>query len=100
MESVPPGRELVAKVATPEELTVPVPREAEPFRNVTVPVGVPDPEVGLTVAVNVTVAPIAIEEAELVRVVVVGVSGLKEVISSFASTDPRPVTWSYPTPAL
>ena len=43
----------VAKVATPLPFNVPVPRVVEPSLNVTVPVG-PLPEVGVTVAVNVT----------------------------------------------
>ena len=44
-------------VATPLALSVPVPRVVEPSLNVTVPVGVPVPLVGLTVAVKVTFCP-------------------------------------------
>jgi hypothetical protein len=43
-------------VATPEELTVAVPRCAPPSKKPTVPVGIPLPE-ELTVAVNVTTWP-------------------------------------------
>ena len=45
----------VLNVATPEPFSVPVPRVVEPSRNVTVPVGVPEPgALAVTVAVNVT----------------------------------------------
>ncbi len=45
----------IAKVATPEPFSVPVPRVVAPSLNVTVPVGVPTPgATTLTVAVNVT----------------------------------------------
>lgn len=54
-------------VATPEPFRVPVPRVVAPLLNVTVPVGA-DP---VTVAVNVTLDPTAIEDAEAVRAVVV-----------------------------
>jgi hypothetical protein len=55
MESVPTGRLLVAKVATPP-LSVTGPRVALPFLNVTLPAGVPLYS-GTTVAVNVTDCP-------------------------------------------
>jgi hypothetical protein len=58
------------KVAVPE-LSVPVPRVAVPFMKVTVPVGDGTPEAPVTVAVNVTLAPTAMEAAEAVNAVVV-----------------------------
>ena len=51
---LPTARAAVARVATPELLSVAVPRLVEPSLKVTVPVGVPLPEVRATVAVNVT----------------------------------------------
>jgi hypothetical protein len=51
---VPTVRDEVVKVALPE-LKLAVPSVVEPSRNVTVPVGVPEPgATALTVAVNVT----------------------------------------------
>ena len=48
----------VLNVATPEPFNVPVPRVVEPSRNVTVPVGVPEPgALAVIVAVNVTDSP-------------------------------------------
>ena len=44
-------------VATPDEFKVPVPICVAPSLNVTDPVGVPDPDSGATVAVNVTACP-------------------------------------------
>jgi hypothetical protein len=54
---VPALTNKVANVATPLPFNVPVPIELPLSRNVTDPVGVPIPEVGATVAVNVTDAP-------------------------------------------
>jgi capsular polysaccharide biosynthesis protein len=51
----PTANAAVVNVATPEPLSVPVPRVVPPSLNVTVPVGVP--EVPVTVALNVTGAP-------------------------------------------
>jgi hypothetical protein len=53
IEFVATGSVEVVKVATPP-LSVPVPIVVVPFRNATVPVGMSEPEVGATVAVNVT----------------------------------------------
>ena len=53
MECVPDAR-LPVKEALPED-RVPVPSVVVPSRNVTVPVGVPVPEPGATVALNVIV---------------------------------------------
>ena len=58
----------VESVATPPD-SVPVPRVAVPSLNVTVPVGVPVPEV--TVAVNVTDCPNVLGFADDVSAVVV-----------------------------
>lgn len=64
------ARELVAKVATPDELSVPVPIVVEPSLKVTVPVGMP--AVWLTtVAVNVTeVLNVAFKLLDAIAVVV------------------------------
>jgi hypothetical protein len=40
IDSDPTGREVVLKVATPLEFSVAVPRVVDPFRKVTVPVGI------------------------------------------------------------
>jgi hypothetical protein len=57
---------VVAKVATPLELSVPVPREAEPLRNVTVPLGLVDP-LPVTVAVKVIDVPKVADAADEVN---------------------------------
>ena len=54
-----------------------MPRVVVPSRKVTVPVGVPVPEVGATAAFNARAAPALIVVAEAVRVVVVAVSGVE-----------------------
>ena len=53
----PAPSEEVVKVACLEALSVPVPSVVAPSLKVTVPVGVPDPLVGVTVAVKVTACP-------------------------------------------
>jgi len=73
---VPAARDDVEKVALPE-LSVPVPRLVEPFRKVTVPVGVPlAPEPAATVAVKVmdcpTVAGFGATESVAVETVLPG----------------------------
>ena len=74
----------VAKVALPP-LTVPVPMVTEPFLNVTVPVGVPEPE-DVIVAVKFTVWPYSDGFAEDVSVVVVEL-----IISSVSGEEVLPV---------
>jgi hypothetical protein len=49
--------EEVVKVACPEALSVPVPSVVAPSLKVTVPLGVPPPLAGVTVAVKVTACP-------------------------------------------
>jgi hypothetical protein len=72
IECVPTESVLVLKVATPEALSVPVPRVVVPSRNETVPVGVPVPgATAATVAVNITDAPIVLGLRLEVRWVVV-----------------------------
>ncbi|HEV2520949.1 MAG TPA: hypothetical protein VGT24_01100 [Candidatus Acidoferrales bacterium] len=56
--SPPTGSYEVIRVATAEALSVLVPREVVPLKNVTVPVGVPATSFPFTVAVNVTCWPI------------------------------------------
>ena len=68
IECVPAVENEVVNVATPE-LTVPVPIEVVPSRKVTVPVAVE----GETVAVRVTLTPVATEVGEAVNEVVVAV---------------------------
>ena len=53
----PADNAVVAKVACPEPFNIPDPKVIAPSLNVTVPVGMPDPADGVTVAVNVTVWP-------------------------------------------
>ncbi len=57
-ELVPALSFVVLSVATPEAFSTPVPRTVEPLSNVTVPLGVPEPELGLTVAVSVMSWPV------------------------------------------
>ena len=68
---VPRARVEELKVATPEVFNVAVASCVAPSKNVTLPVGVPLPEVGVTVAVNVTLWPEVTCVAETVRVVAV-----------------------------
>src|SRR5262249_9556383 len=71
---VPAVRADVLNVALPLASSVPVPRVATPSRNVTDPVGVPDPDV--TVAVNVTDWPTELGFGVAARVVVVAAPGV------------------------
>ena len=73
----------VDKVAIPAE-SVPVPSVVVPSLNVTIPVGVPVPEVGATVAVKVTDWPNTDGSAEELRVVAVGVKGAVLTVSDTA----------------
>jgi hypothetical protein len=59
----------VLKEAAPLALRVAVPRAVVPSRKVTVPVGIVLPDVGETVAVNVTLWPVLICVAEAVNAV-------------------------------
>ena len=68
IECAPAVENEVTSVATPE-LSVPVPIEVVPSRKVTVPVAVE----GETVAVSVTLAPVATDVGEAVSEVVVAV---------------------------
>jgi hypothetical protein len=80
------GRELVLYDATPEELMSTVLSDVEPSVKVTLPVGVPVPEVGLTVAVSVTVEPWRTVVDELAKLTLVGLS-VVPVPSRAAVTD-------------
>src|SRR5262249_34417291 len=64
----PTASERVLKVALPA-VSVPLPMLAPPSRNVTVPLGVPVPELAVTVAVNVTAWPNTDGFTELATVV-------------------------------
>src|ERR1700722_4335116 len=68
----------VENVATPAALSVPVPSEVEPSRKVTVPVGFAVPLAGVTVAVNVILAPV-LAVAGPVSAVVVEINGAAEM---------------------
>ena len=72
IESDPTGRLDVVNVATPLAFNdAGEPSVVLPFLNVTVPVGVPVPEAGLTVAVKVTAWPLCEGLGEEVSEVVV-----------------------------
>jgi len=79
----------VVKVATPEAFSVPVPNEVVPSLNVTVPLGVPPPEV--TVAVNVTAPPYVdglgndVRDVELVAAMTVCVNAADVLVVKFPS---------------
>jgi hypothetical protein len=75
------GENEVAKVAVPE-LSVPVPSEVKPLLNVTVPVGVPVPAEGATVAVRVTIALASGEVGDAVSMVVVVVRPVTERLTA------------------
>jgi hypothetical protein len=70
--STPVGRLLVVNVATPEELTVPLPNNVAPLKKFTVPKGAPV-GAGVTVAVNVTGCPAIAGFGLTTKVVVVTV---------------------------
>jgi hypothetical protein len=57
MECVPALSVVLMNVATPLAFSVPVPRTEVPSRNVILPVGIPVPAEGFTVAVKVTAWP-------------------------------------------
>lgn len=71
------------KAPAPEMSRDAVPSTTEPLLNVTVPVGVPPPEVDVTLAVRVTFAPTATCEADRARVVVV--VALKVAVADLAA---------------
>jgi hypothetical protein len=71
MRWTPVVRDDVVNVACPEALSVPMPIVVVPSSNVTVPVGVPVPLLGVTVAVKVTDCPNVLGFGDEVRSVVV-----------------------------
>ena len=75
IECVPTVLKEVDKVALPE-LSVPVPSEVVPSRNVTVPVAAE----GATVAVKVMLVPVVVAVEEDASVVVVVVNGAPQVV--------------------
>src|SRR5215831_4880731 len=79
--------EVVVIVAVLPLLSVAVPIREPPSENVTVPVGVPVPEAGLTVAMNVTVCPGTDGFADDERAVVVVAAGLH---TPMATLEPLP----------
>ena len=70
IEWEPAERAAVVKLAIPPE-SVPAPSVAAPSLKVTVPVGVPEPDAGLSVALNVTDWPTTDGFGEEIEVVVV-----------------------------
>ena len=79
------------KEAAPLAFRVAVPRGVVPSRKVTVPVGIVLPEVGETVAVNVTLWPVLICVAEAVNAVDVATKVCVTVTVTTEETRPRGV---------
>jgi len=77
----PAAREFVARVAEPPAFSVPVPSVAVPEVKVMAPVGIPEPEAGKTLAVNVTLVPVgtvlalALSRVEVTSMLTVTLSG-------------------------
>jgi hypothetical protein len=98
---VPPVEKLVVVVAKPFASVTGL--SAVPsIVNVTVPVGAAVPVLWVTVAVSVTVTPVAGLEGEAATVVVVPALAATEVNAVArldAFTEPNPVAWSYPVSA-
>ena len=93
IELAPAVRAVVASVATPPE-SVPSPSDVPPFKNSTVPVGVPAPGLtGATVAVNVTLCPTRGETGKTVTAAVVDalatvtVSAVEVLVAKFGSPE-------------
>jgi hypothetical protein len=86
----PTASAVVLKVATPLAFSGPVPRLVDPSRKVTVPVGTPLVDWGVTVAVNVTLWPAVTCIAEAVNAVVVAavVGAAVTATLTAAETDP------------
>jgi hypothetical protein len=84
MELEPTARDEVEYVAWPVPFNVPVPSVVVPSLNVTVPVGTPVPEAGVTFAVNVTLVPATgdVEEA-LIEVEVATVAVFTTRLTAF-----------------
>ena len=99
------------KVATPDAFKVPVPKLAVPSRNITVPVGVPEPDEAVTVAVSVTLWPVETADADAVSAVALVLGGVTAAVCrknvlpatrsifplplrSYAASGPWPVTTS------
>ena len=105
-EYVPAGRRLVVPDTVPlDRLTAVlagVVPPAPPCREIS-PVGMPVPDCGLTVTLKFTGWPcVIVVGVRLFSVVVEGrkVTELHCVTRLFAFTEPKPVAWSYPVPAL
>jgi hypothetical protein len=89
MEWEPTPSDEVEYVAWPVPFNVPVPRVVVPSLNVTVPVGMPVPEAGVTFAVNVTLVPATgvVEEA-LIVVEVATAAGFTTRLTPFEVEEP------------
>lgn len=82
---LPVARLVVVSVAVPVLLSIAVLNTVEPSLKVTVPVGVPLPELGATLAVKVTLVPAFTWVAETVSVVIAGVVALKVAAADLAA---------------
>src|SRR5271167_768959 len=101
MVCAPPVEKLVVVVAAPFATVIGLSGVPSTV-NVTVPVGAAVPALWVTVAVSVTVAPVAGLDGEAATVVVVPALAATEVNAAArldALTDPNPVAWSYPVSA-
>ena len=76
MEWLPTARAVVEKVVLPVASSVPLPRFVPASAKLTVPVGIREPEAGVTVAVKMTLVPLTAVVAEDARVVVVAMPGV------------------------
>jgi hypothetical protein len=82
-----------------EAITTPVPMDMSSSSNA--PVGIVVPEVGVTVPVKVTLAPIVDEDGPASVTLVPVSAGAAQLASRFVTfTEPRPVAKSYPVPVL
>lgn len=93
----------VAVPAVPKATTTDEPSGAVPAAKVTLPVGAALPVTGAMVAVRVVLAVDAMLAAVAVSVMFVPTPGVKllHFVARFqASTEPSPVAWSYPAPAV
>ncbi len=103
LDSELPAKVKVATPFEPDADKLEVPSVLLPIENVTVPVGEVVPVAGFTVAVKVVLAerPMLVGLALKVMVVLMLDGTLVHPVTRlFASTEPSPVTSSYPGPAL
>ena len=90
MEWLPTARVAAEKLVLPVASSVPLPRVVPASAKVTVPVGIAEPEAGVTVAVKVTLVPLTAVVAEDVRVVVVAMPGAAGLTATVTVDDTLP----------